>query len=282
MKIITSVSELIAFRNQQDSTVSVGLVPTMGALHSGHLSLIQKAKQQNDFVICSVFVNPTQFGNSEDLEKYPRNLGQDAHLLEQNGTDLLFAPTPQDVYPHTTFLNFSFGHLEQVMEGKFRAGHFNGVAAVVSKLFHYCSPSRAYFGQKDLQQVAVIQDLVEALSFNLTVVRCPIIRSAEGLALSSRNERLSLEEKQHALTLSQTIFKVRDALKGGKRASESIELGVLHYQSGLGVPPEYLELVYADSLLPYQDESTVLDLAVCIAGKVGPVRLIDNVVFQLN
>lgn len=280
MEIVTSVSELIKIRKNHAPSLSIGFVPTMGALHQGHISLIERAKQETAFVICSIFVNPTQFGNAEDLEKYPRNLDQDAQLLKDNGADLLFAPDADDVYGQSSFLNFHFGHLEQVMEGKFRAGHFNGVATVVSKLFHYTSPNRAYFGQKDLQQVAVIKDLVTALSFDLEVVRCPIVRSSDGLALSSRNERLSASEKQHALTLSQSIFKVRDALLNGKTSTESLEIGNTHYESQLGNSPEYLELVYADSLLPYDDQPTASDLAVCIAGSVGPVRLIDNEVFN--
>lgn len=281
MKIIRSVGEFLSVRKTYDAQppIKIGLVPTMGALHQGHLSLVKKARQENDLVIVSLFVNPTQFDKKEDLEKYPRNLKEDADLLEKNNVDILFAPDSNEVYGSTTFLQFSFGALENVMEGEFRDGHFNGVATIVSKLFNYVRPTRAYFGQKDLQQVAVIKDLTSALSFNLEVVRCEIVRDRDGLALSSRNARLSLLEKRQAITLSETIFMVRDCILTGKPTKEAISTGLKHYKETLNLAPEYLEVVYANTLKRYDDAITQEELAVCIAGYVGPVRLIDNVVF---
>ena len=283
MEIINSVSLFLNKRREIDGkpNVKIGLVPTMGALHEGHMSLVRQAKEENDLVICSLFVNPTQFDKAEDLEKYPRDLIKDAALLEQNGVDILFAPNADEVYGEPTFLKFNFGELEKVMEGQFRDGHFNGVATIVSKLFNYVRPSKAYFGQKDLQQVAVIKDLVKSLSFNLDVVRCPIVRDQYGLALSSRNERLSAEEKNIALILSETIFAVKDRICSGASVSDALKEGNELYQSKLGEKPEYLELVYADSLQSFDEVKTEKELAVCIAGYVGPVRLIDNVVFEL-
>lgn len=281
MKIYNTIESFKAARKAFDiePNTKVGFVPTMGALHEGHLSLIKAAKAENDLVICSVFVNPTQFDNPLDLEKYPRTLESDAKLLEEAGVDILFAPNKEEVYDETYFLNFNFGKLEQVLEGACREGHFNGVATIVSKLFHYVKPNKAYFGQKDLQQVAVIKDLVKALSFDLEVVRCPIVRDENGLALSSRNMRLSTDEKIQALTLNETIELVKSEICNGTNTLESIEKGVHYFESKLNYKPEYLEVVFADTLQTYQDDKTDQELAVCIAAPLGPVRLIDNVVF---
>lgn len=282
MKIYTSIAD---FKNERaiiDRERNIGFVPTMGALHQGHLSLIAAAKIENDLVICSVFVNPTQFDNNSDLDKYPRTLEADAELLEIAGVDILLAPNKEEVYGEEYFLNFNFGKLETVMEGAFRDGHFNGVATIVSKLFNYVNPSKAYFGQKDLQQVAVIKDLVKALSFDLEVVRCPIVRDENGLALSSRNMRLSTEERIQALTLNQSIELVQDQILQKIRSEVAVKKGVEYFEGQLGYKPEYLEVAFADTLQPFDDNDYTKELAVCIAAPLGPVRLIDNVVFEVN
>ena len=283
MIIVTTVQELLNLRKNLSNTQrnSIGFVPTMGALHQGHFSLVKRAREENEFVCCSIFVNPTQFDNAEDLEKYPRNLDQDAQQLAKLGVDVIFAPQPSDVYSSKTMLQFSFGELEKVMEGKFRTGHFNGVATVVSKLFHYVNPTRAYFGQKDLQQVAIIKDLVNALSFDLDIVRCDIIREENGLAMSSRNQRLTEDQKTEALILHKTIESVKDNfLKNGSN-QEALSLGKEYFETNSSLKLEYLELVNANTLQPLNNsDNKEIELAVCIAAYVGDVRLIDNVVFK--
>ena len=215
MQIITTKKDLqAAVKVCKNEGKTIGLVPTMGALHQGHASLVRKAVEENDICFVSVFVNPTQFNNKEDLAKYPRNIERDAELLSSIGADFVFAPTPEEMYSeeelNTTFA-FDFAGLDKVMEGKMRPGHFNGVVQVVSRLFYLVQPDKAYFGEKDFQQLAIIHHMVERSSMagtfgNLQIVDCPIIREDSGLALSSRNERLSDGEKQTALAISKTLF----------------------------------------------------------------------------
>ena len=279
-----SISDFKTYRSKIDllPNFSIGFIPTMGALHEGHASLIRQAKEENDLVIVSVFVNPTQFDKEEDLEKYPRDLEKDATLLDSLGVNVLFAPNKEEIYGKDFFLRFNFGDLESGLEGAFRDSHFNGVATIVSKLFNIVRPHKAYFGQKDLQQVAIIKDLVNALNFNLEIVRCPIVRDSHGLALSSRNERLSEDEKKQALILSKTIDLVRNSILNGEKVKEAIKNAKNLFKQTIGENPEYLEVVLADSLVPYNNESTEQELAVCIASPLGPVRLIDNCVFFLK
>ena len=284
MYLSHSLSDFKTYRSKIDllPNFSIGFIPTMGALHEGHTSLIRQAKEENDLVIVSVFVNPTQFDKEEDLEKYPRNLEKDADLLQDLGVDVLFSPNKDEMYEKDFFLRFNFGDLESGLEGAFRDSHFNGVATIVSKLFNIVRPHKAYFGQKDLQQVAIIKDLVNALNFNLEIVRCPIVRDSHGLALSSRNERLSEDEKKQALILSKTIDLVRNSILNGEKVKEAIKNAKNLFKQTIGENPEYLEVVLADSLVPYNNESTEQELAVCIASPLGPVRLIDNCVFFLK
>ena len=214
MLVIHRISELqsqLQCERQQGHTI--GFVPTMGALHEGHASLVRKAVAENDVCFVSVFVNPTQFNNKEDLAKYPRNLERDAALLESIGAQYVFAPTPEEMYSaeemNTTF-EYDFDGLDKVMEGKMRPGHFNGVVQVVSRLFYLVQPDRGYFGEKDFQQLAIIHQMVERSTLkdtfgNLTIIGCPIVRAASGLALSSRNERLSEDEKQLATNIYKTL-----------------------------------------------------------------------------
>lgn len=196
MQIFTQINDIqtsIGFLKKEIHTI--GFVPTMGALHAGHLSLIEKAQTENDIVVCSIFVNPVQFNNKEDFDKYPVQYDVDIELLKKNGCDVLFIPSVKEMYPEAPNENFSFGQLENVMEGAFRPGHFNGVAIVVKKLFEIIKPDKAYFGEKDFQQLMIIQALVRQLNFDIEIVPCPIIREADGLAMSSRNVRLTLHQR---------------------------------------------------------------------------------------
>ena len=282
MQIITTKKDLqAAVKVCKNEGKTIGLVPTMGALHQGHASLVQKAVEENDVCFVSVFVNPTQFNNKEDLAKYPRNIERDAELLSSIGADFVFAPTPEEMYSeeelNTTFA-FDFAGLDKVMEGKMRPGHFNGVVQVVSRLFYLVQPDKAYFGEKDFQQLAIIHHMVERSSMagtfgNLQIVDCPIIREDSGLALSSRNERLSDSEKLTALAISKTLF---DSLKWAKSASVSeVQQRVIDTINAVpGLELEYYEIVYQATLLP---TNTFHHAIGCVTVYCGPVRLIDNI-----
>ena len=262
---------------------TIGLVPTMGALHQGHASLVKRAVEDNDICIVSVFVNPTQFNNKEDLAKYPRNIERDAQLLSSIGAHYVFAPTPEEMYSeeemNSTF-NFDFAGLDRVMEGKMRPGHFNGVVQVVSKLFYLTQPDKAYFGEKDFQQLAIIHHMVERSSMagtfgNLQIIDCPIVREESGLALSSRNERLSAEEKETALAISKTLF---ESLKWAKIEGATVQavqqrvIDTINAVPGLEV--EYYEIVDQTTLLTTDTFNHAIG---CVTVYCGPVRLIDNI-----
>lgn len=284
MQIITTKKELQAMVAACKATgKTIGLVPTMGALHEGHASLVRRAVNENNVCFVSVFVNPTQFNNKEDLEKYPRNIKRDAELLESIGADFVFAPTPEEMYSaeemNTTF-EFDFAGLDRVMEGKMRPGHFNGVVQVVSRLFYLVQPDKAYFGEKDFQQLAIIHHMVERSSLagtfgNLEIIGCPIVREESGLALSSRNERLSKKEKQTAVAISQTLFsslkwaKMKDATVAGVQQKV---IDTVNTVPGLEV--EYYEIVDQTSLLPTETFNHAIG---CITVWCGSVRLIDNI-----
>ena len=282
MKIITTKSDLQSIvKSCKKNHQTIGLVPTMGALHQGHASLVKRAVAENDVCVVSVFVNPTQFNNKEDLAKYPRNIERDAQLLSSIGADYVFAPTPEEMYSekemNTTF-QFDFAGLDKVMEGKMRPGHFNGVVQVVSRLFYLAEPDKAYFGEKDFQQLAIIHHMVERSSMagtfgNLQIIDCPIVREESGLALSSRNERLSAAEKQTALAISKTLF---DSLKWAKNASvEEVRQRVIDTINAVdGLEVEYYEIVDQTTLLP---TDTFRHAIGCVTVYCGPVRLIDNI-----
>ena len=282
MQIITTKLEL---SNQMAACIrqgkSIGFVPTMGALHAGHASLVKQACAENAVCVVSVFVNPTQFNNKEDLLKYPRNIKKDAELLADLGVDFVFAPTPEEMYSQEEMQQefaFDFAGLDQVMEGKMRPGHFNGVVQVVSRLFDLVQPTRAYFGEKDFQQLAIIHHMVERSSLSerytgLKIVDCPIVRENSGLAMSSRNERLSEQEKQTAVTISQTLF---DSLQWAKTASvKEVQQRVIDTINAVdGLEVEYYEIVDKNTLQP----TDCWDNAVgCVTVYCGPVRLIDNI-----
>ena len=285
MQIITTKSELqAAVKSCKAAGQTIGLVPTMGALHEGHASLVRHAVADNDICVVSVFVNPTQFNNKEDLAKYPRNIERDAELLSAIGAHFIFAPTPEEMYSaeemNTTF-EFDFAGLDQVMEGKMRPGHFNGVVQVVSRLFYLVQPDKAYFGEKDFQQLAIIHHMVERSSMagsfgNLQIIDCPIVREESGLALSSRNERLSAEEKQPALAISKTLF---DSLKWAKSASVAeVQQRVIDTINAVpGLEVEYYEIVDQTTLLP---TDTFRHAIGCVTVYCGPVGLIDNIMYK--
>lgn len=256
----------------------IGLVPTMGALHEGHLSLIQRAKEENEKCAASIFVNPTQFNNPEDLEKYPRTVERDLELLEKAGCDMVFLPTVEEMYPSPTALRFDFGNLEHVLEGEFRPGHFNGVGIVVSKLFHMIQPDKAYFGLKDMQQCAVINRMVKDLNFPLTLVLCPTVRAEDGLALSSRNARLSAEARAQAPFLYASLQEGKALLLAGHSPEETkkqiTELFKKHPEFRL----EYYEIVAFETLEPLTLYNSEVKTALVLAAHLNGVRLIDNII----
>ena len=284
MQIITTKSALQeAVKACKAAGKTIGLVPTMGALHEGHASLVKRAVKENDVCVVSVFVNPTQFNNKEDLAKYPRNIERDAELLSSIGAHYVFAPTPEEMYSaeemNSTF-EFDFAGLDKVMEGKMRPGHFNGVVQVVSRLFYLVQPDKGYFGEKDFQQLAIIHHMVERSSMagtfgNLKIIDCPIVREESGLAMSSRNERLSAEEKQTALAISKTLF---DSLKWAKEEGATVAdvqqrvIDTINAVEGLEV--EYYEIVDQTTLLPTDTFNHAIG---CVTVYCGPVRLIDNI-----
>ena len=282
MQTITTKSELtrqITACIRQGKTI--GFVPTMGALHAGHAALVQKACSENEICVVSIFVNPTQFNNAEDLQKYPRTLEKDTTLLESLGVHFVFAPTAEEMYSAEEMqarFSFDFNGLDEVMEGKMRPGHFNGVVQVVSRLFELVRPTRAYFGEKDFQQLAIIRHMVEHSTLssnfnNLKIVGCPIVREASGLALSSRNERLSDNEKQTAVAISQTLIA---SLEWAKTDSlEEVQKRVIDTINAIdGLEIEYYEIVDKTTLQP----TTTFDNAIgCVTVYCGPVRLIDNI-----
>ncbi len=282
MQVITTKQELtrqIEACLRQEKTI--GFVPTMGALHTGHASLVKRAVAENDVCVVSVFVNPTQFNNLEDLQKYPRTLEQDVALLTQLGVHFVFAPSPEEMYTSEEMnvpFSFDFNGLDEVMEGKMRPGHFNGVVQIVSRLFDLVQPTRAYFGEKDFQQLAIIRHMVNSSTLatqypNLQIIGCPIVREESGLALSSRNQRLSEEEKKTAVNISQTLF---CSLEWAKTASvEQVQQRVIDTINAInGLEVEYYEIVDKTTLQP----TDTFDNAVgCITVYCGPVRLIDNI-----
>lgn len=257
----------------------IGLVPTMGALHRGHISLVEQCLRDNDICVVSVFVNPTQFNNKEDLEKYPRTLDRDCEYLNNAGATIVFAPSVDEVYPEPDTRQFDFGTLDKVMEGKFRPGHFNGVAQVVSRLFDMVKPDRAYFGEKDFQQLAIIREMVKQLNLPVEIVPMPIVREESGLALSSRNERLSSVQKQIAVNISKTLF---DSVLWMKSATinETTERVVSTLNAIEGLEVEYFEIVDGLTLEPVTNWSDSDYIVGCITVFCGEVRLIDNVKYK--
>ena len=259
----------------------IGFVPTMGALHKGHISLVEKSVAENDLTVVSVFVNPTQFNDKKDLDTYPRTLEADNKLLKAAGCDYVFTPSEQEMYPEPDTRVFEFGYLGEIMEGAHRPGHFNGVAQIVSKLFYIVKPDRAYFGEKDFQQIAIIRSMVEQLEMPVEIVSCPIYREEDGLALSSRNMRLSKQERQIApniyaflnesckLVPEKTVQEVTDYVIDGLNEIDGLEV-------------EYYMIIDSETLCPLKSWSETKKAVGCITVYCGDVRLIDNISYLLD
>jgi pantoate--beta-alanine ligase len=253
---------------------TIGFVPTMGALHAGHLSLIEQAQQNNDEVVCSIFVNPSQFNDPKDLEKYPRTIEADIKMLEQVKCDVLFNPAVNEIYDDNEQWHLNTGELEYLLEGKFRPGHYQGVTQVVYKLFNIVKPDTAYFGQKDYQQFLIISKMAEQLNMPVKLVMCPIRREADGLAMSSRNIQLTAEDRVHALILSKTLNRVKDSFDRNKLAELKQEADRMISKEP-GVELEYFEIADGDTL--HQANEKTKNIIALVAARVGITRLIDNV-----
>ena len=277
MKLVHTIDELRAELDiQRKAGKKIGFVPTMGALHEGHASLVRRAVAENDVVVVSDFVNPTQFNDKNDLLKYPRTLEADCELLEKEGASYVFAPSVEEIYPEPDTRQFDYAPLDTVMEGKYRPGHFNGVCQVVSKLFMIVEPHTAYFGEKDFQQLAIIREMVKRLDMPVQIVGCPIVREADGLALSSRNARLSEAERKQALAISQTLFKSKEY--AGTHTVEETQLFVeASIAAAEGLELEYFELVDGNTLQKIATWDETNYPVGCITVYCGEVRLIDNI-----
>jgi pantoate--beta-alanine ligase len=280
MRITASIQETrTSVRAAKQQGKTVGFVPTMGALHEGHLSLVRAAKRQCDFVAASVFVNPTQFGPNEDLAKYPRTFESDRQKLEAEGVDLLFAPSVEEMYPHGAVTFVTVEGISDRLDGQSRPGHFRGVATVVAKLFHVVEPDFAFFGQKDAAQVAIIRRMVRDLALAVEIVVCPIVRDPDGLALSSRNVYLSPDERKSALALSRTVRRVEALWRAGERdARRLIESAKTVIGQESSVRLDYVEVIDPDTLMPISDVKERVLFA--MAAYVGTTRLIDNLLLE--
>jgi len=280
MKIISRKAPLKALvSNAKREGAVIGLVPTMGALHEGHLSLIRTAVSNGDQVVVSIFVNPTQFNDPEDLERYPRNLEADLELLKDQQVDILFTPSVEEMYPEKDERTFDLSPLDSVMEGKFRPGHFNGVAQIVSKLFEAVEPTRAYFGQKDFQQLTIIRRLVKLMNQDIEIIGCPIIREPDGLAMSSRNQLLSPAERAAAPLIHQTL-KRATAMKVDHTPGEIRSFVISRINAHPMMEVEYFEIVDDQQLNTIYEWNSTLNKIGCIAVQLNEVRLIDNIYFH--
>lgn len=279
IKHINDIRSILDLKHRDG--LSIGFVPTMGALHEGHLSLVEMAGKHCGFVVVSIFVNPTQFNDKGDLERYPRDLQKDLNLLESTACNLVFAPDAEEIYPEPDTRQFNFGILEQVMEGKFRPGHFNGVAQVVSRLFDIVQPDKAFFGQKDFQQLSIINEMVRKLELTVEIVPCPIVREADGLAMSSRNMLLSPEQRQNAAHIFKTMTEA--ANKTGEMDVEALCHWVANrINENDFLNTEYIEIVNEKTLLPIKSWSDPARKIGCIAVHCGKIRLIDNMEFNVG
>lgn len=283
MRVISALNELSeAILNFKRAGQTIGFVPTMGALHEGHLSLIRASQSNNEVTVASIFVNPLQFNNSEDLENYPRVMDEDIELLKTNNANLVFTPSEADLYPTKPQISIDFGPLSKSLEGKYRSGHFEGVGIVVSKFLHLVQPDRAYFGLKDLQQYLLIRRMCEDLSFPCEIVGVETVRESSGLALSSRNRRLTPKGLQDALIISEGLSRIEIGVKSGASLEELIEEVREFYTSSTGFQLEYLEAVNPSDLSSISTCNDLDELAVCVAGYVEGVRLIDNLYLRLK
>ncbi|MBP1640226.1 MAG: pantothenate synthetase [Bacteroidetes bacterium] len=280
MKVFSTIADLKAeVAAQKAAGKTIGLVPTMGALHAGHASLVKKCASENDITVVSVFVNPTQFNDKNDLKNYPRTLEKDAELLQSVGCNLIFAPSEDEIYPEPDTRVFDFTPLDKVMEGKYRPGHFNGVAQIVSKLFDIVTPDRAYFGEKDFQQLAIIREMVKQLGLSLEIIACPIVREADGLALSSRNARLTDSQRKKAVTISKVLFESRN-FAPSKPIAELTDWVIDNVNKESELRVEYFEIVDGNTLQAVSDWNQTDYIVGCITVFCGEVRLIDNIRYK--
>ncbi len=280
MKIVVKAEELRSMiAESKASGKTIGFVPTMGALHQGHISLVNKAAQMADVIIVSVFVNPTQFNNSDDLKNYPRTIDDDIKKLEGTACKILYHPTVEEVYPEKDDRIFDFGSLDKVMEGEFRPGHFNGVAQVVSRFFDIVQPDKAFFGEKDFQQLAIIRKMTEMLNYNIEIVPCKIVREGDGLAMSSRNALLSPEHRKESVLISKTLFESKKLIDT-QNIKEVINFVVETINKSTLLEVEYFNIVDGNTLQPVDDWSDSEYIVGCIAVFAGEVRLIDNLIYK--
>lgn len=276
MNILTKTAEIREIRSSwHEKGLRIGFVPTMGALHQGHLSLVQQSKQENDITIVSIFVNPTQFNESSDFVNYPRTEDADIELLKAVNPEVIFIPLATEMYPEPNHsIELDLEGLDRVMEGKFRQGHFAGVVTIVDKFFDLIQPDRAYFGQKDFQQLQIIRLLATKRYPQTSIIACPIIREPDGLAMSSRNARLTADQRERSLVISQALFHLESRWKKATISELTEEAKSLFLSSGLEL--EYFEVVDPLSLNPVY-EYTGSSLVACVAARVGEIRLIDNI-----
>lgn len=282
MQIIEKVSELLTYvENGKRKGLKTGLVPTMGALHEGHLSLVKRSKQDSDITIVSLFVNPLQFNNPDDLKTYPRQPEEDFNLLAREGVDVVFAPSIDEIYPQGFNREkiFELGHFAEVMEGKFRPGHFQGVALVVNRLFQLCRPTYAYFGMKDFQQIAVIREMIRNEGLEVEIIPCPIVREESGLALSSRNKLLDENKRREASAIYKTLLASKE-YAASHSVEETIKFVIDSLNEREGFKVEYFEIVDASTLLPVEEWSEAERIVGCVTVYVGKVRLIDNIEYK--
>ena len=278
MLVVKTIEELkdVVFRIKSNGK-SVGLVPTMGALHDGHLSLLKRAKKENEVVVCSIFVNPVQFNNPVDLEKYPRDVEGDLKLISPY-VDVVFTPTAEEVFPEPPKEVYDFGKLDKVMEGAFRPGHFNGVGIIVKRLLDWTIPDKAYFGEKDYQQLVIIKHLVKQYQLKTQIVPCPIVREASGLAMSSRNQRLSLEDRMKAANIYRILTESLELKEAPVQEIKDFVINEINKIDGFKL--DYFEIVDDMSLQPVEFKDLSTGIIGCIAVYVGEVRLIDNIRYK--
>ncbi|CAN5461264.1 pantoate--beta-alanine ligase [soil metagenome] len=277
MRVFEDIDPIKEFLNElKNKRQSIGFVPTMGALHQGHLSLIDASKYENDLTVCSIYINPTQFNKVADIKNYPRVLDNDIELLQKSGCDVLFAPTDRVMYKDKALIKFNFGHLENVMEGKFRLGHFNGVGLIISKLLHILSPDKAYFGQKDLQQFLIIRQLVQDLAFDVNLRCLPVVREPNGLAMSSRNLRLKKVERDNAGIFYKALNLARNFLLKHDDVEKTMQEVHKLFEKFPSIQLEYFEIRDSESLMPVDNIENHKQVSLFIAGYVGEIRLIDN------
>ena len=279
LEVINTIAALkTLLQSHKVAQKKIALVPTMGALHKGHVSLIKIAQQHADLVVCSIFVNPTQFTDPKDLEKYPRPLQHDIEMLQEAGCDLVFMPAVEEMYPGPEVWHIDLGNAEFLLEGEFRKGHYQGVTQIVKKLFDAVDPDLAFFGQKDFQQVLMIRNMVAHFSLPLEIISCPIIREDDGLAMSSRNIHLSASDRQHALVLNKALQYVKDHFSS-EPVAHLLEEAKAIINSAEGVELDYFTIADGNTLLPESDKNTP-NLVALVAAKVGETRLIDNMMLN--